>query len=192
MSWSEEVKKVYQSCLTLWHLLDCSLPGLLCPWNSPGQNIGMGSHTLLQRIFPSQGLNPGLPHYRHILYHLSHQESPRTQEWVSYPFYSRSFQPRNLTRVSCAAGRFLTSWATRGVNGTYQFWLQLNWARAWVLSQIGHLKENLWHVRRLGVRNLHNNKNNKTSHCLFFNLFFKLDLKCKFHRKGWRFTEVRR
>ena len=113
MSWSEEVKKVSQSCLTLWDLLDCSLPGLLCPWNSPGQNIGMGSHTLLQRIFPSQGLNPGLPHYRRILYHLSHQESPRKQEWVSYPFYSRSFQPRNLTRVSCAAGGFFTSWVTR-------------------------------------------------------------------------------
>ena len=46
------------------------------PWNSPGQNTGMGSHFLLQGIFLTQGLNPGLPHCRQILYHLSHQGSP--------------------------------------------------------------------------------------------------------------------
>ena len=45
----------------------------LCSWNSPGQNTGVGSHSLLQGIFPTQGLNPGLPHGRQILYHLSHQ-----------------------------------------------------------------------------------------------------------------------
>ena len=49
---------------------------LLCPWNSPGKNTGVGSHSLLQRIFPTQELNPGLLHWRHILYHLSHQRSP--------------------------------------------------------------------------------------------------------------------
>ena len=36
---------------------------LLCPWNSPGKNTGVGYHTLLQGIFPTQGLNPGLLHY---------------------------------------------------------------------------------------------------------------------------------
>ena len=35
---------------------------LLCPWNSPGKNIGVGCHALLQGIFPTQGSNPGLPH----------------------------------------------------------------------------------------------------------------------------------
>ena len=35
---------------------------LLCPWNSPVKNTGEGSHSLLQGIFPTQGLNPGLPH----------------------------------------------------------------------------------------------------------------------------------
>ena len=45
---------------------------LLCPWNSPGQNMGVGSHSLLQGIFPIQGLNPGLPHGRQILYQLSY------------------------------------------------------------------------------------------------------------------------
>ena len=49
---------------------------LLCPWNSPGKNTGMGCHSLLQRIVPTLGFNPGLPHCREILYHLSYQESP--------------------------------------------------------------------------------------------------------------------
>ena len=51
--------------------------GLYSPWNSPGQNTGVGSCSLLQGIFPTQGSNPGLPHYRHILYQLSHQGIPR-------------------------------------------------------------------------------------------------------------------
>jgi len=38
--------------------------GLYSPWNSPGQNTGVGSLSLLQGIFPSQGLNPGLPNCR--------------------------------------------------------------------------------------------------------------------------------
>ena len=50
--------------------------GLYSPWNSPGQNTGVGSLSLLQGIFPTQGLNPGLPHCRQILYWLSHQGSP--------------------------------------------------------------------------------------------------------------------
>ena len=41
--------------------------------NSSGQNTGVGSHSLLQGIFPTQGLNPGLSHRRRILYQLSHQ-----------------------------------------------------------------------------------------------------------------------
>ena len=45
--------------------------GLYSPWNSPGQNTGVGSLSLLQGIFPTQGLNPGLPHCRQILYQLS-------------------------------------------------------------------------------------------------------------------------
>ena len=37
---------------------------LLCPWNSPGKNTGVGSHPLLRGIFPTQGSKPGLPHCR--------------------------------------------------------------------------------------------------------------------------------
>ena len=49
--------------------------GLYNPWNSPGQNTGVGSLSLLQGIFPTQGSNPGLPHCRWILYQLSYQGS---------------------------------------------------------------------------------------------------------------------
>ena len=59
---------------------------LLCPWDSPGKNTGVGCHALLQEIFPTQGSNPGLPHFRWILYHLSHQGSPRLLGQVAYLF----------------------------------------------------------------------------------------------------------
>ena len=45
------------------------------PWNSPGKNTEVGCHFLLQGVFPTQGLNPGLLHCRQTLYHLSHQGS---------------------------------------------------------------------------------------------------------------------
>ena len=50
--------------------------GLRSPWNAPGQNTGMGSLSLLQGIFPTQGRSPGLPQCRWILYQLSHRGSP--------------------------------------------------------------------------------------------------------------------
>ena len=54
--------------------------GLYSPWNSPGQNTGVGSFSLLQEIFPTQGLNPGLPNCRQSLYQLSHKGSSRVLE----------------------------------------------------------------------------------------------------------------
>ena len=50
---------------------------LYSPWNSPGQNTGVGSLSLLQGIFPTQGSNPGLRHCRQILPQLSHKGSPQ-------------------------------------------------------------------------------------------------------------------
>ena len=87
--------------------------GLYSPWNFLGQNTGVGSLSLLQGIFPTQGSNPGLPNCRQILYQLSHKGSPRILEWVAYPFSSRSSWPRNWTWVSCIAGRFFTNWTIR-------------------------------------------------------------------------------
>ena len=85
------------------------------PWNSPGQNTGMGSLSFLQGIFPTRGLNPGLTHCRKILYQLSHKGRPKILEWVAYPFCSRSSWPRNWTRVSCTAGGFFSNWATSSI-----------------------------------------------------------------------------
>ena len=62
--------------------------GLYSPRNSPGQNTRVGSLSLLQGIFPTQELNPGLPHCRWILYQLSHKGTPGILEWVADPFSS--------------------------------------------------------------------------------------------------------
>ena len=59
---------------------------LFCPWDSPGKNTGVGCHALLQGIFPAQGSKSGSSHCRQILYHLSHQGSPRILERTAYPF----------------------------------------------------------------------------------------------------------
>ena len=71
---------VAQSCLTLCDPMDCSLSSSCVHGDSPGKNIGVGCHFLLQGIFPTQGSNPGLPHCRQIPYHLSHQGSPRNNQ----------------------------------------------------------------------------------------------------------------
>ena len=102
-----------QSCPTLCDPMDCSPSGSSVHGDSPGKNIGVGCHALLQGIFPTQRSNPGLPHCRRILHHLSHQESPRILEWVAYPFSEGTSRPRNRTRVSFIAGGFFTSWAMR-------------------------------------------------------------------------------
>ena len=52
---------------------------LYSPWDSPGQNTGVGSLSLLQGIFPTQGSNPSLPHCRQILYQLSYKGSSNDQ-----------------------------------------------------------------------------------------------------------------
>ena len=92
---------------------------LYSPWDSPGQNTGVGRLSLLQGILPTQGFNPGLLHCRQILYQLSHHRSPRILEWVAYPFSSRSSWPRNWTRVFCIAGGILYQ-LTRILMGTEQ------------------------------------------------------------------------
>ena len=60
--------------------------GLYSPGNSPGQNTGVGSLSLLQGIFPAQGSNPGLPHCRWILYQLNHREAQ--ESWSGRPIAS--------------------------------------------------------------------------------------------------------
>ena len=79
---------VIQLCLTLWDPLDCSPPGSSVHGDSPSKNIGVGCHSLLQRIFPTQGLNPGLLNCRWIVYHLSHQGSPVLLALGNVPYVS--------------------------------------------------------------------------------------------------------
>ena len=83
--------------------------GLFVHGDSPDKNTGVGCHSLLQGIFPTQGLNLGLLHCMQILYHLSHQRSPRTlleifkklprwhsgrfDPWVRKIPWSRKWQP---------------------------------------------------------------------------------------------------
>ena len=87
---------VDQSCLTLCDPMDCSPPGSSVQVDSPSKNTGVGCHFFLQEIFPTQGSNLGLPHCRWILYHLTHQGSPRILEWVFFSFSRRTSQPAEL------------------------------------------------------------------------------------------------
>ena len=105
--------KVVQVCPT------CN-PMDYSPSNSPGQNTGVSSLSFLQGIFPTQGLNPGLPHCRQILYQLNHKGSPRLLEWVVYPFSRRSSWHRNKTGVSFIESRFFTNWAIRKAIGSHK------------------------------------------------------------------------
>ena len=88
--------KVTQSCLTLCNPMDYTVH------NFTGQNTGVGSLSLLQEIFPTQGLNSGLPLCRWFLYQPSHKGSPRILEWVAYPFSSRSAWPRMWGLLHCS------------------------------------------------------------------------------------------
>ena len=114
-SWEAQVNSVLvaQSHLILCDPLDYSPPGSSVHGNSPGKNTGVGCHALLQGIFLTQGLIPGLPHCRQILDCLSHEGSPWILEWVACPFCRGSSWPRNWARVSCIACRFFTRWAPR-------------------------------------------------------------------------------
>ena len=74
--------------------MDCSPPISSVHGDYPGKNTGAGCHALLQGIFPTQGLNPGIPHCKLILYCLSHQGSARILEYVAYPFCRGTSLPK--------------------------------------------------------------------------------------------------
>ena len=81
---------VVQSYPTLCNPKDYSLPGSSVHGDSPGKNTRVHCHALLQGIFPTQGSNPGIPHCRQILYHLSHEGSPGKVEWWPSERYAMS------------------------------------------------------------------------------------------------------
>ena len=94
------------------HVRLCATPctGFLSPWNSPGRNTGVGSHSLLRGIFPTQRSNPDLLHCRQIPYHLSHQGSPKSQ----------STNGNNHPHLYCFIHLFIPQclWSTYNVPGT--------------------------------------------------------------------------
>ena len=86
---------VAQSCLTLCDPMDCSpSPSLLCPWDFPGKNTGVGCHFLFQGIFLTQGLNPRLLHWQVDYLPLCHQGSHSQGLWKHFPFL-HSFRHRS-------------------------------------------------------------------------------------------------
>ena len=84
--------KVAQSCLTL-----CDSIG--CPWNSPGQNIGLGGLSLLQGISPIQGLNPGIEPRSPALHEDSLPAEPQEKPCLDLLEYN--INNLNKLRIKC-------------------------------------------------------------------------------------------
>ena len=98
---------------------------LYSPWNSPGQNTGVGSHSLLQRIFPTQGSNPISRLQMDSLSAEPPGKAKNIGVKVVYPFSGRSSQARNRTRVSCMASGFFTNWAIYDTKSTNEKWKKM-------------------------------------------------------------------
>ena len=119
-----------------WVMSDSLRPnGLYGPWNSPGQNTGVGSLSLLQGIFPAQGSNPGPLNCRRILYQLSHKGSP---EWELLQILFKGTHSLSLTQNQCCrffflmifwCGPFLKSlyWICYNIASVLVFWLPSMW-----------------------------------------------------------------
>ena len=87
---------VTQSCLTFCNTTDCSSQASLLRY-SLGKNTGVGSHSILQGIFPTQRSNPSLLHWRGILYCLSHQLSPSIR--IGFPLFLYKYPIVNIFTV---------------------------------------------------------------------------------------------
>ena len=90
------------------------------PWDSSGKNTGVGSLSLLQGIFPTQGSNPGLPHCRRILYQLSHQGSPQLR--VVMVFAAPLFFPHTYLTASVCSVNSRGSLEEGALRGGDQLW----------------------------------------------------------------------
>ena len=99
--------------------------GLNSPWNSPGQNTGVGSPSLLQGIFPTQGWNLGLLHFRIFSTSWATREAQEYWSgWLQHIFPSPAYLPDPEMKLE--AGRFFTNWATREALIYFQLEKKLN------------------------------------------------------------------
>ena len=85
---------------------------LLCPWDSPGKNTGVDCHSFLQRIFQTQGSNPGLWHCRHIFYLLGYREVLNGHEFEQTPREWRTGEPGMLQSMGSQSRSRLSNWTT--------------------------------------------------------------------------------
>ena len=105
--------KVAQLCLTLW-----DPHGLYSPWNSPGQNIEVGSS--FSRDLPNPGIEPRSPASQVDSLPAEPPGKPKNTGAGSLSLHQRIFPTQESTRVSCSAGGFFTGWATRKAQYKWQ------------------------------------------------------------------------
>ena len=120
MSMKVEVKVkmlVAQPCLTLCNPMVYNL----CPCKSPGKDTGVGSHSLLQGIFPTQGSNLSLPHCRQILYHLSNQGSICNNGNVLWKYLKSADMPVTLLSTFTIKGSAKFQNLVRGKKLLFRF-----------------------------------------------------------------------
>ena len=128
------------------------------PWNSPGQNTRVGSLSLLQEIFPTQGLNPGLSHYMQILYHCTTWEAQVSIESERCSVVSHSlrlhglYSPWNSSgqntgggSLSLLQGIFPIQESTQGLLHCRRFLYQLCYHRSPAIEQASKLD----YIRRI-------------------------------------------
>ena len=129
---------VSQSCSTLWPQ-GLKPARLLCPWDSPGKNTGVDCHSLVQRIFQTQGSNPGFLHCKQILYQLSYKEDPNrryicTYRWMYHIDWEREREIEicfkeltHLTVESSKSKTQRTGWQTGNSSKNYHCNSWVNW-----------------------------------------------------------------
>ena len=112
---------------------------LLCPWNFPGENTGVGYHFLLQEIFPTQGSNRHLLHCRWILYHWArgHAQSYWWSEVKSLSHVRLFATPWTVAYQAPPSMGFSRQecWTGLPTHKCYQIWVQFAvslWWRSWV------------------------------------------------------------
>ena len=125
--------------------------GLYSPWNSPGQNTGVGSLYILQGLFPTQGLNPGLSHCRQILYQLGHKGKPKNTRVGSLSLLQQIFltQESNKGLLNFRLILYQLSYegSMESINALYAFSSVIKDTPQRVLANVKSFKSSIWNVK---------------------------------------------